>query len=116
MRFPEDDEITPEEAQEELSSNDRMMRDIDERNHYLKKRARQPQLDPKDAKLVELAQNAGHALGANEALGNRIVLLERRISVRDEELERLNDRDAWKARAEAAEATIARSKKLKRRK
>lgn len=111
MRFPEDDEITPEEAQDELDQNANMMREIDDRNHYLRKRSREKQLEPKDAKLVELAQNAGRALGANEALGNRIKFLEKRIEVRDRELDRTDDRDLWKERAEKAELKLKRRRK-----
>jgi hypothetical protein len=115
MIFPEDDEMSPEEAQEELHNNGRMMAEMQERESYLRRRAREKTLDPKDAKLVELAHAAGHGVATEEALKNRISLLERRIAVRDEELERTSDRDTWKERAEKAEATLTRSRAARKR-
>ena len=118
-RFREDDERDLEsELNDVETAMDGMAGDFrgyEERRRYLKTQIEKKQMDPVVKKALELAQNAGHALGANEALGNRIKLLERRIEVRDEELDRTADRDSWKARAEEAEATIARSKKRKSR-
>lgn len=109
MQFPEDDEIY--DAERELDQIDRDMNMMAERRHVVKRDLKRKQLDPAIAKMVELAQNAGHALGANEALGNRITFLEKRLAVRDVELERTSDRDEWKARAEAAELKLKRRRK-----
>lgn len=105
--FPEDDEI--EQLQHELAQAedgyDRMARDMmgmDDHRRHLRKQIELKQIDPVVKKLVETAQNAGHALGANEALANRIKFLEKRIEVRDtkiaeleSEVERTADRDEW---------------------
>ena len=118
-RFEQDDELHLEEelkdVEQAMDGMGRDFRGYDERRRYLKTQIEKKQMDPVVKKALELAQNAGHALGANEALGNRIKHLEARIEVRDKELDRTADRDDWKARAEAAEATIARSKKRKSR-
>lgn len=115
MRFPEDDEMDLEQelaqAEDSMDMMARDMRAMDGRRNHLRKQISKRQLDPTVSKIVELAQNAGHALGANEALGNRIKFLERRIEVRDKELERTRDRDEWKARAEAAELKLKRKRR-----
>lgn len=115
MRFPEDDEMDLEQelaqAEESMDMMSRDFRNMGERRNHLRKQIAKRQLDPATAKMVELAQNAGHALGANEALANRIKFLEKRIAVRDEEIERTSDRDEWKARAEAAELKLKRKRR-----
>jgi uncharacterized small protein (DUF1192 family) len=117
--YPEDDDLDLERELEELENHkENMARDFDgmaKREHYLRKRIAKRQLDPLVAKALDLAQNLGHVVGANEALGNKIKNLNKRIAIRDEEIERTNDRDELLARAEAAEATIERSKKARRR-
>lgn len=115
MQFPEDDEMTPEEARDELRQHNEMMGNMADREQLLRKKARQPQLDPKDVKLVELAKDAGYTLGVNEALTKRITFLEQHIEARDKQLEQWKGHDIWRDRALAAEGTIARSKKLKSR-
>jgi hypothetical protein len=115
MQFPEDDEMNLEQelsqAEDSMDMMSRDFRQMGERRNHLRKQIAKRQLDPAVAKIVELAQNAGHALGANEALANRIKFLERRIEVRDKELDRTSDRDEWKARAEAAELKLKRKRK-----
>lgn len=107
MMFPEDDELDLAQTIQDTDQQIDYMRQ--ERNrmvHQLKKRA----LDPTTAKIVELANEAGYNRGLREAADDRIKHLKKRISVRDTELDRTSDRDAWKERAEAAEATIKRRK------
>lgn len=121
-RFAADDEREIDELKQEMAQADDaydiMGRDMMRNREYrgrLEKVLDQKTMDPVVAKALQLAEDKGYALGANEALGNRIKHLEARIDVRDKELDRTDDRDDWKARAEAAEATIERSKKRKRR-
>lgn len=110
MRFPEDDEM---DLQEELDGIDRDMNMMAERRNHVRREMKRKSLDPVTAKIVELAQNAGHALGANEALANRIKFLEKRIEVRDKELEEVSDYYVVKERMEIAEGKLARRRKRK---
>lgn len=112
--LPVDDEFD-EEAAEQLERIDRDMAMMADERSRIQHRARPKTLDPGITKIIQLAQGLGHALGANEALGNRVKHLEKRIAVRDEMLEETIDRNAWKERAEKAEATLARSRAARRR-
>lgn len=122
--FPEDDDLDQErELEKELADTEENMammgRDMERmaghRNHLRKAISKRKQIDPLVAKALDLAQNLGHALGANEALGNKVSNLNKRIAVRDEELERTSDYDEVTARLEDAEGIIERSKKAKAR-
>lgn len=122
--FFADDEIDRdvEEAMKELDEADSWfedrLREMDDNRRYRKKlvkRIESRQIDPLVEKALKLAQNLGHAVGANEALGNKIKHMESRIKVRDEEIERNLDRNEWKSRAEAAEAKLKRIAARKRR-
>lgn len=109
--FPEDDEMDPKE---ELSQVNRAIDDMSMRRDYLRREVSKRKMDPKDEKLVEVAWIAGEGKANERHLYKRITLLERRIAVRDEKLEELEDYDNWKNRALAAEATIARNKARRR--
>lgn len=115
MRFPEDDEMELEQelaqAEESMDMMSRDFRSMGERRNHLRKQISKRQLDPTVSKIVELAQNAGHALGANEALGNRIEFLEKRIEVRDKWINDHSDYNEWKNRAEAAELKLKRKRR-----
>lgn len=117
--FQEDDDLDLERELENIENRKSdIQRDfavMDERSHHIRKQLKKKQLDPLVAKALDLAQNLGHVIGANESMSNRLENLSKRIAVRDEEIERTNDYDHWKKRAEAAEATLERSKKLKSR-
>lgn len=118
MRFPEDDERNLEgelaQTEEAMDMMARGWPEMAHRRKELRKAIAKQQLDAKDAKLVELAREAGYNQAKREDLQERTRFLERRIDVRDKELDRTSDRDALLARAETAEATIERSKKRKR--
>lgn len=117
--YREDDDLDLERELAELEQNmDRNAKEnnwMKERAVDVRKRIEAKQIDPLVKEALKLAQNLGHALGANESLSQRLRNLNTRIDIRDKEIERTDDRDIWKKRAEAAEATIERSKKLKSR-
>lgn len=117
--YQEDDDLDLERELAELERNQaRNSMDyagMAERADYLRTEIKKQQIDPLVKKALQLAQDTGHALGANEAMANRLLNLTKRIDVRDKEIERTADRDAWKERALAAEATIQRSKKRRSR-
>jgi seryl-tRNA synthetase len=113
--YREDDDLDLERELEETDrSLDMManeMKAMDGRRNHLRKAIAKRQLDPLVARALDLAQNLGHVLGANEALSRKIEHLSKRINIRDEEIERTEDRDDWKQRAETAEAKIARRRR-----
>lgn len=113
--FPEDDERDLDrELAEAESAMDGMASEwpyLKERRNHLRKEIKKRQLEPLVAKAIELAQNLGHALGANEALAKKIKHLESRIDVRDEVLSKWEDHDELKERAEKAEASLKRRRK-----
>jgi len=117
--YPEDDDL---DLERELDRNEDSMKmmgadmeRMSDRNRHIRKTLQKKQLDPLVAKAIELAIDGGRILGLNEGLNKKVQNLNKRIEVRDIEIRRTADRDSWKARAEAAEATIERSKKRKRR-
>lgn len=113
--YQEDDDLDLERELEEIENHKQNMRNdfagIDERSHRIRKQLKKRQLDPLVARAIDLAQNLGHALGANEALGNKVKNLNKRIAVRDEKIFEWSHHDDWKARAETAEAKLARRRK-----
>lgn len=106
-RFKEDDEI--EQAKDIASEAERQMVDIEREMAFARDRRdkalafiESKTIDPLVEKALDLAQNLGHALGANEALGNKVKHMESRISVRDTEISKLqaevdehSDYDEW---------------------
>lgn len=108
-RFPQDDELDTRDIENAMAEADdhfdMMARDMRENRKYrgrLEKKLEEKTVDPLVLKAIDLAQNLGHALGANEALGNKVSHLTDRISVRDTEIEKLDeevkrtaDRDEW---------------------
>jgi hypothetical protein len=117
--YPEDDDLDLERqlerADRDIDSMARDMMMMEERRTDLQKVIKAQKIDPLVAKSLQLAHEAGQARGVNESLSRKIENLVSRIAVRDQEIERTNDRDDWKARALAAEATIERSKKRRKR-
>lgn len=117
--YPEDDDLDLErklaDADDAFDMIKRDMRATEERRGQLQKQIAKKQLDPLVAKAIELAHRAGVTLGENTTLRRKLENMVNRIEVRDKEIERTDDRDAWKERALAAEATIERSKKRRRR-
>lgn len=116
--YQEDDDLDIERELERADRDiDHMTRDMmmaEERRTDLRKLAEAKKIDPLVSKALLLAQEAGHGRGIIELLNRKIENLVSRIAVRDQEIERTADRDTWKARALAAEATIERSKKRRR--
>lgn len=117
--YPEDDDL---DLERELGELERNMADTKNGMDFMSDRAREirktleaKQIDPVVKEALRLAQMAGHALGANEALGNKLMNLEKRVAVRDTELARTADYDEVVARLEEAEGIIERSKKAKAR-
>ena len=117
--YREDDDL---DLERELADLERNMTETKNGMDFMNDRAREvrkqieaKQMDPVVKEALRLAQLAGHALGANEMLGNKLKNMETRVAIRDEVIEATKDRNHWKKRAEAAEATIERSKKLKSR-
>lgn len=124
MMFPEDDEIEDKAVKNASQAVGRIDRDMNmmamdsmkmaEERVGLIEVIKSQQLDPHVKKIAKLAQDAGHALGANEALLSRVKHLEKRIAVRDEKLAEWSDYNTWRNRALNAEAKIDRSEKAKR--
>lgn len=112
--FPEDDEMDADEAKNELRRIDGDMAMMADRRHEVARQLKKRALDPVTAKIAELAHTAGYNMGISQKFEERIKFLERRIEVRDRALDELSDRNDWKARALAAEATLERSRKLRR--
>lgn len=121
--YQEDDDL---DLERELADLERNMADTKNGMDFMSDRAREirktleaKQMDPVVKEALRLAQLAGHALGANEMLGNKLKNLNTRIEARDKRIaeleeENINDQ-GWRERALAAEATLERSRKARRR-
>lgn len=121
--FTEDDDldIERENMERDLAETEKAMDmmahdwpEMAERRRNLRRQLQEKQLDPLVKEALRLAQLAGHALGANEGLSNKLKNMVTRVEVRDEEIKRTADRDSWKKRAEQAEESLAKLRKRRR--
>lgn len=124
--YQEDDDLDLERELADLERNTaekaREMGWMNERGREIRKTLEAKQMDPVVKEALRLAQLAGHALGANEALGNKLNNLVKRIEVRDQTIEEMSDYYAIKdslekmtARAEKAEQLHKNLKNSRRR-